>query len=152
MSDDWTIVIPTDPWWVPDDAQESSAKALFDEFLSDAVELTVERPGMVQLYSSLGYFESIHCPTCCIELDIQPWWTDQLDAAWTDGAGFTTLDVTTPCCNTATTLNDLKYTLPQGFASWALEARNPYSVLDDDRQRQLVEALGHEIRVLYRHL
>jgi len=31
-------------------------------------------------------------------LDVQPWWTDQLDAAYRPDTGFSSLDTAVPCC------------------------------------------------------
>lgn len=152
MSTDLTYVIPTDARWTPGPEQESRAIELVRDFLRDHQELTVERPGRVELYHGYQLFESIHCPSCGAELDIQPWWTDQLDAAWDSDAGFVALELTTPCCGAATSLNDLANNTPQGFASWAITVRDPLADLADWQVAQVEEPLGHRIRVGYAHL
>lgn len=152
MSDSLITVIPTNPTWVPQPEQETQAVDLIKEFLPDHHEFIVERPDGITLYSGYENFESIHCPSCATALDIQPWWTDQLDAAWHPDTGFSSLDTMTPCCGTATSLNDLTYHCPQGFASWAVSVRNPLSDLDSNEIRRIEDALGHEIRIVYAHI
>ncbi len=152
MSDSLITVIPTDPAWVPQPDQEARAVDLVKEFLPDHAEFTVEHPSGITFYSGYENFESIHCPFCATVLDIQPWWTDQLDAAWRTDTGFSALDVTTPCCGAATSLNDLTYHFPQGFASWAISVRNPMSELDSDEICQIEEAVGHQVRIVYAHI
>jgi len=51
------------------------------------------------------------------------WWRNSVDVAYRDR--FTDLAVTTPCCSTRTTLNDLVFDWPAGFSRFVLEARNP---------------------------
>ena len=152
VSDSLTTIIPTDPTWVPEPEQESLAVDMVKEFLAEHHEFTLERPDKVTLYTGYELFESIHCPFCATELDIQPWWTDQLDAAWRPDTGFSALDIATPCCGRPTSLNDLTYTSTQGFASWAITVRNPLADLYSDQIRDIEEALGHEIRIVYAHI
>ena len=152
MSASLITVIPTNPRWVPTEDQERRAVALVEDYLRDHHEFTVERPDGVTLYDSRENFESIHCPFCAAELDIQPWWTDQLDAAYDVDTGFASLDTTTPCCEKPVSLNDLTYHFPMGFASWAVSVLNTPCDLSDGAIREIEEALGHPIRVVYAHL
>jgi hypothetical protein len=48
-----------------------------------------------------------------------------MDAAERDH--FTDLTIVTPCCGTHTTLNDLVYDWPQGFARWRVEVMTQIS-------------------------
>jgi hypothetical protein len=66
--------------------------------------------------------------------------------------GFRLLAVTMPCCQHATTLNDLHYSWPAGFASFVLSAVNPdRSWLQDAELQNIAEALGHPLRQILTH-
>ena len=74
-----------------------------------------------------------------------------MDRQWTDN-GFGPLDVVAPCCDAVTTLNDLKYHWPQGFASWSITVKNSNRGQLDDAERAHIEsALGHPVRLVYAH-
>ena len=51
------------------------------------------------------------------------WWSEQMGQA--SHASFTNLAVLAPCCGTKTTLNDLTYDWPAGFAQAELSVLNP---------------------------
>jgi hypothetical protein len=67
-------------------------------------------------------FSRIFCPSCQEELS-SDWWGDTMDRAYEKQ--FLDLAVTVPCCRTTTTLNDLRYEWPAGFARFRLEVRSP---------------------------
>lgn len=67
-------------------------------------------------------FESITCNICNDDIDLSNW------SEWIDEAGnekYSNLTILTPCCNTHTSLNDLVYKWPAGFASYVVEFSNP---------------------------
>lgn len=152
MSVEYAYVLPTDPRWVPGTAEEAAALALFGDF--PCAELTVERDGKVQFYSAVEGFERASCPACSTVLftvEDFTWFRDQIDQVWEPERGFWPLDVVTPCCGTATTLNDLNYESAQGFASWALRAEDPERDLDEHLLVDIEAALGHPVRVVWAH-
>jgi hypothetical protein len=153
MGDHWLILIPTDPEWVPDTEQAAKAQQMVDR-LTPAREgrIAVNAPGRVDFVNCGENFETIGCPSCGAILDLK-WWHEGMNAAYDGIAGFGTLDVTTPCCGTATTLNDLFYDFPQGFASWWIEVHYASrSWLNDTERRQVEAALGHPVREIRLHL
>lgn len=152
MSVSTTTVIPTEPRWRPTPDQEQRAVALIGEFLADYRELTVEWPEGVELYHGFELFECVCCHLCSARLDVQPWWTEQLDTAFQGGAGFASLDVTTPCCARRVSLNDLDYRGPLGFASWAVTVSDSPRDLSETEIQQIETALGHRIRIVYAHI
>jgi hypothetical protein len=89
----------------------------------------------------------VDCPACGAELE-PGWWAARVDRARRPAAGgFADLAVTTPCCDSRTTLNDLDYVWPAGFASSVLEARNPgRGWLTVEERARVEQALGHELR------
>jgi hypothetical protein len=58
-------------------------------------------------------FELVVCPFCESELD-QIWWGDMMIEA--EGSGFEDLNGKLPCCDASSTLNNLHYKMPAGFA------------------------------------
>jgi hypothetical protein len=68
------------------------------------------------------------------------------------GTNFRQLGITTPCCRATTSLNELRYDWPEGFARFELAAVEPevYQV-DEDLHRQLEECLGSPLRIIRQH-
>lgn len=78
------------------------------------------------------------------------WWSEQMAQA--GEASFTNLAVTTPCCATRTSLNDLTYDWPDGFAQAELSVRNPQGGwLDDAEPAQVATELGHPLKLVMAH-
>jgi len=65
---------------------------------------------------------------------------------------FRDLRVTTPCCGRPTTLNDLAYSWPVGFARFTLEVLNPgLDSLPESVRRRLEDTLDCRIRLIWAH-
>ena len=63
---------------------------------------------------------------------------------------FRNLKITTPCCRAPSTLNDLDYEWPAGFARFVLEASNPnVSELPGQQVRALSRILGCKLRQIW---
>jgi hypothetical protein len=66
--------------------------------------------------------------------------------------GFTDLAVVVPCCSAATSLNDLRYHWPMGFAQWELIAFGPgRTQLTDTEVCESEQAVGHRLRQVWTH-
>jgi hypothetical protein len=67
--------------------------------------------------------------------------------------GFVALQVIVPCCHIQTTLNDLRYKWPAGFARFIMEVRNPgrSEALTEEEIRQLEHLLGCKLRQVLAH-
>lgn len=153
MGDHWLILIPTDPEWVPDADQATQAEQAVDRLTpAREGEIDFRAPGHVEFVHCGENFETIGCPSCGAMLDIK-WWHERMNAAYDGTSSFGALDVTTPCCGVTSTLNDLDYNFPQGFASWWVRvhyANRPW--LDDTEREQVEAALGHAVREIRLHL
>jgi hypothetical protein len=88
------------------------------------------------------------CPNCSTEIAV--WWQGAMDRA--QAASFADLSVVTPCCGTKTSLNDLDYGWPVGFARFELEAMNPAQDTTPDEQAQLERCLGMRLRKVWQHI
>jgi hypothetical protein len=147
MSDDFLRLIPTDPAWRPDDVALRRAVRALRALVPDADAVHGEVHDGVVFVDPGGNFERVDCPACGAELT-RNWWTRRLDRAARPGSGtFGDLAVTTPCCETRTTLNDLDYVWPAGFARAVVEARNPgRGWLTPEERGQVEQAIGHPLR------
>jgi hypothetical protein len=110
----------------------------------------VERHDEPVFWDAGGNFERVLCPSCGTEVATD-WWQQRMFAAWDTGCR--SLDVTTLCCGAPTTLNDLVYEWPQGFARWVLEIKNPRrQFLTDQELDALAGTVGHPLREIWTHI
>ena len=121
MSSHFLKLIPTDPCFVPPEPVWSMAAACLDLLTPKADIIETSSSPSVQFVDPGDNFEHVRCPACAS--DITDWWTNAMDATAINH--FTDLSATLPCCGLITSLNDLDYKWPAGFARFTLAARNP---------------------------
>jgi hypothetical protein len=144
-------LIPTVPSYVPEAPAREAALERLKSFVSGARQVTAEVREHVEFVPAMGNFETVSCPVCGAVLD-DAWWVQAMDAAYSE-SGFTDLRVTLPCCGATSSLNDLKYHFPQGFARFVLSAvEPPVSDLDDWQVRELEELVGCTLRKIWVHI
>ncbi|MBO9553179.1 hypothetical protein [Cellulomonas sp.] len=149
MSDNYLRLFPTDRTWLPTSEQADRAVATLRVLAPSAQEIAAEVYGMVTFIDQGANLERIGCPACHAELDLE-WWSEQM--ARRDEHDFVTLDVEAPCCGAATTLDDLVYDWPAGFASVELSVLNPdRSWLSADELNTVAAAVGHPLRQVMAH-
>lgn len=93
MSADVLSIIPTDPYWNPDQDAGARAPAIVTELSYGtpggvAIEIDATWHGMLSVVGCGENLERIGCPHCGGSINIE-WWGDQLEAHCEDG--FTTL-------------------------------------------------------------
>jgi hypothetical protein len=144
MSDDRLRLIPTDPSWLPDDVALRRAVRVLRDLAPDAGTVRGRVHDGVVFIDAGGNAERVQCPACGTELD-PGWWSERVGRAATQD--YERLAVTTPCCSTRTSLNDLDYVWPAGFARAELVATTPRrGWLTDEERTRVAQALGHEVR------
>ncbi|WP_172385367.1 hypothetical protein [Streptomyces sp. MNP-20] len=153
MSDGKLSVVPSNPHWQPDRDAADRAAAVVRSFAlggRDTVKPEVSWHDTAVFVDCGANLEKIECPRCEAPLDIG-WWADQMG---THGeSGFADLMVTVPCCGAHTSLNDLNYDWPCGFAQFEITVRNPQRDWFNDREIALVaEALGQPVRQVKAHV
>jgi hypothetical protein len=149
MSEHFITLIPTSPYFVPDDAAFEEARRRFSTFLTNADQIEGRVTEEVTFVDQGGNFERVSCPRCRKELTTV-WWQDAMDKS--HDSGFQRLDIITPCCAYSTSLNDLEYHWPAGFARCWLRARNPQQKeVPREQIRQLEEMLGTALRQIWTH-
>jgi DNA-directed RNA polymerase subunit N (RpoN/RPB10) len=150
LSDDWLQIIATDPMFVPDEAAARTLSSLVHTFAPNAERVDVIDEGKIVFIDAGENFETVRCNSCGAVLDLD-WWSDQMNSA--QEHEFSDLATTTPCCRQLTTLNNLDYDWPQGFARWRIEVLNPsVGRLTPEAELALSDAVGHAVRLIYTHL
>jgi hypothetical protein len=151
MSDDVLQIIPTAPRWVPTRANGAAAVAALREMTPLAGEATARLSDEVELVDAGANFESIRCPLCGDQIDIE-WWQSTMSDAF-EASRFDDLSITTPCCSSPSSLNDLVYDWPQGFSRWRAEVFNPdRGPLSEEERTRIGQLLGHDVREIWTHV
>jgi hypothetical protein len=149
MSDCFLQLIPTQPDYVPDNKAQNMAKQTLESLFSQNYDIKVRVADEFTFVDAGSNFEKIACPLCGKEIT-DDWWSTAMDKA--HEFHFINLDVSPPCCKGSTTLNDLNYTFPQGFARFVIEIPNPNIVtLDDIIVKKLEQVLGCKLRLIWSH-
>lgn len=148
MSDDVLKLIPSLPTYVPDNETINTAVARVREYFPNAERIEVEISESPQFIDPGSNFERIICPICNTVLE-DDWWQDAMDKA--DENGFQDLVVELPCCGQETTLNDLRYEWPAGFAQFSIEIYNPGVKKSEALPPDLATTLGSSIRMIWAH-
>jgi hypothetical protein len=148
MSDNILKLIPTTPHYVPGAAAAHRARDLLSNYLPGIDEIDYEVTETIRFIDQGGNWERVLCPVCGTELDTV-WWQEAMDTA--SQTGFTDLSVNLPCCYARSSLNDLQYEWPAGFARFVLKARNPRADLDDGELKSLEQVLKCKLRKIWAH-
>ena len=93
-------------------------------------------------------FERVICMQCGAAID-QTWWQRIMDKASENK--FTDLSVVVPCCGSKTSLNELRYEWPAGFAQFIIEIINPDRNISDEELLKIETILGSKLRKIWSH-
>ncbi|MBZ4632045.1 hypothetical protein GBP94_22010 [Mycobacterium avium subsp. hominissuis] len=154
MSDTWLVVFPADPGWVPSNEQAAAAAKVIAELIPTEV---ADQPDLrltpnIEFIDAGSNFGALRCPACGQDLELS-WWHEQMDRQYRRDTGFHLQPVTVPCCARTTTLNDLAYGWPLGFARWQATTLSPdRGWLTDAELSEIGQALGHPVRQTARHI
>jgi hypothetical protein len=150
MSDNILTLIPISPDYIPGERSRASAEELLRRIAPAAEEVSSEALDYPRFFDAGANFERVSCPLCHADLDMD-WWGDAMSSAFEHQPPV--LAVVLPCCGASSSLNDLSYSWPQGFARYGLAARNPQlRELSPDQIQQLAETIGSPIRPIWSHI
>ena len=150
MSENLLILIPFQPDFIPAQESQRAATAILREMVAAESIVESRTTAFIEFVDAGANFKSIACPLCRREIDTA-WWSGAMDAA--ARSEFSDLGIVTPCCHKNTSLNDLVYDFPQGFARFRLQAINPHIPgLEGIQLSALEQALGCNLRVIWQHL
>jgi len=141
-------LIPTLPQYVPNASTRQQARNLLASYVPEAISVKETITNDVRFIDQGSNFERVKCPIDGTELDLG-WWQQAMDAAYQ--TRFTNLAVILPCCGTVSSLNDLHYESPAGFARFVLEVDGPNTDLSDKQIHLLEEILECELRKIWAH-
>jgi hypothetical protein len=153
VGDNWLTVIPTDPHRQPGREAADRAAAVLSGMLPDDRARRGVRAvwhDTVELVDCGGNLERISCPRCGRGIAVDRW-VEAVSQCYR--GGFSTLLVAVPCCGAETSLNELVYDWPMGFARFRIEVARPdRGWLSDEELAAVSGALGHPLRQILVHL
>jgi hypothetical protein len=152
VSDSYLQFIPQAMHFIPDRLAQEKARELFSRLVPKAEDVSMWMNETKMSFVDQGTnFDNLHCPICKQELDTE-WWGQAMDKAF-EGDGFTNLTIQTPCRHSLSSLNDLEYYFPAGFAQFGLSARNPNVTTEQTLriQAELEKVLGCELKLIWSH-
>ena len=145
MADQILRIIPADPDFVPGNADQQMAMALFSSFVLKADKINVIADDEIRFVDPGEKWEGVTCPVC--GADLNDWIQEAIGTAYENG--FQDLTITTPCCGSVGSLNDLVYAPPAGFSRFILEAVNPVRDLSDMQIEFLKGTLKCDLRKVW---
>ncbi len=78
MSDNWIVLIPEDPEYIPEVIRQEVARERFAAMAPDADAIEIKLNDGVQFFDCGANFERIICPACNREVNID-WWQKCMD-------------------------------------------------------------------------
>jgi hypothetical protein len=149
MSEHYLKLIPTEPTFVPNNESQLVAVEFMKSLFTGDCEIKIGVSSEIKFIDAGINFEKISCPNCKSELSSK-WWSTEMEKA--HQTNFNHLETETPCCKSRTTLNDLNYHFPQGFAKFIIAVRNPnISAIDKPSYAKLEQTLGCKLRTIWAH-
>jgi transcription elongation factor Elf1 len=145
VSDTILKIISTIPAYVPNDAQLERTKNLLSKYYNPAC-VEFEVTDSIEFIDQGSNFETVSCNICGQEISAGEW-QDQMNKAFE--VEFRDLSFQTSCQH-QTSLNDLNYSWPAGFARFSIRISNPQNEFDENLE-QLKEILGTEVRIIWAH-
>src|SRR4051794_18684439 len=134
---------------MPDVRAVEAARQAVERALPDAEEVSANVTTNPQFIDAGANFRRVTCPAC--GADVGDWWAQAMHHAAEQD--FLSLSVVTPCCATATSLNDLHYDSPQAFARVSIHAMNPnVDALPTAVLEHVEQYLGWPLRLVWQHI
>ncbi|SRR5260221_1746170 len=146
MSSTILKIIPSIPDYVPSEFQQERVKLFLSEiYSSHYTEFKVT--DSVEFVDQGENFESVSCNLCGQDISTEEW-QDQMDKAYKNN--FQDLNFQTSCQH-RTSLNDLNYKWPAGFAKFMIGISDAQREPGENILGQLRDILGAEIRIIWAH-
>lgn len=152
MSDNWIMIIPSDPWLYVAPERLEAARAWLANRGSHHSETKVCIFDKPHFFDAGANFSHVRCPSCGGILSLEEWgnWMNE-DS---EGENFHLKPKRLRCCDgLAVTLNDLNYDFHQAFGVCAIEGMNMnIGVLSGADIEKLEALIGTRISVVYQHI
>ena len=145
MSDTTLKIITTDPFYTcPENIQSDVISILSKIYPFQKIKLL--NTDSVEFIDQGGNFESVSCNFCGRLLEIQDW-KNLIDLAFE--TKFNKLNFVTKCCNKETSLNDINYNWPAGFARFVVSIHDAETELAEIEVTKLEELLKKDLRIIW---
>jgi hypothetical protein len=148
MSDNYIVLVPQQPEYVPPREAQKKALALMKE-LAPNEEVQAQISKEIRFIDCGENFERVLCPECSAEIP-HDWWSEQMGEEFENGVPLRKRVL--PCCRSQTTLAELKYEWPQAFGRFSLSVMNPQiGTLSKETVAKFEEVLGCPLQTIYQH-
>lgn len=149
MSVNYLRLVPMDPLFVPVAVDQQHILGMLKRFFPASDDIMIVYSYEVRFWDPGENLSRISCPLCRQEVS-RDWWMDAMANAYE--RRFHDLAVTLPCCRGTTSLNELRYEWPAGFARFCLEVKSPgIGNWEDIAISSLEAALGFPLRAILAH-
>ena len=144
-------LIPADMLWQPAPAAAAEAETCVREFYSkheeSVEEVSVKYCDRIMVVQPGLNLSRITCPECEGDIPLDWYW----EFLVRHGEEVDSIDVTAPCCGTATSLDALLYDAPAGYARFKVVAVNPSRAdeLTAEELATVATVLGHPLRQVF---
>lgn len=150
MSDDWIVLVPDDPRYVPGEDRQERSRQRLSEMAPDADEVECVNSKCVQFFDNGSNLEVVRCPQCKSEISTD-WWGKRMDDDYKDGFRLASYEM--PCCKSSLSLDQLIYDWPIAFGRFALSARNPdMRQIQHEQVSELGALLDCRLITIHRHI
>ena len=147
MSNTILRFIPTAPDFIPSKYNQDKAKEYLETILK-STKVKFTQTEKVEFVDQGSSFESVACNVCGKSISNDAW-QREMDNAYRKH--FADLTFITPCCHKQTTLNDLNYNAPAGFAKFIIEIPDPSGDIEPNEITELEKLLGTKVRKIWAH-
>lgn len=149
MSDNWLQLVPYDPEYQPSIDVAEKARSLFESFVPDAEKVIFSIKDSTEFFHPMANWSGVECPIC--GADLESWWGLEMQERST--SNYQNLVVTSPCCGSPVSLNELRYRWPAGFGRFVLEAMNPnIRDLTPSQENALSQSACCSLRKIWVHI
>jgi len=150
MSDTIYRIFPRHPRQICTDEQIIEAVNALK--LTSAEKITFTNYGDMQFIDCGEGLEHVFCQWCGYELGLE-YWSEAMSKAYI-GNAFKHLELEMPCCGLRSSLNELIYVKPCGFATFAIEVRNPTTMPCNVELEEMGKCFGcvRFFRMIFAHI
>jgi hypothetical protein len=146
MTSHFLMVTPVDPLLTPSRRRQDALVDVLRRLRPQTPDWKIESGPAPIFHFGPSSFENVFCPRC--GADILEHWQIAMDV-WCARADRRDLSTTTPCCGLETTLNELDYDMPQGFACFAVGMERGGPDLEPHELAEAEEAFGAPLRTFW---
>lgn len=152
MSDNYIIIIPAEPHYVPAAHQVAALKETLRQWMPEAEAFEAETSANVEFRDCGSNFEYVRCGECHQQLTIAQWHV-LMDKDYDLTHGFQLQRYRLMCCGNLAGVDQLEYSFAQGFSRFMLTVVNPrFGPLNTQHVGTLHYLLGCSPIVIYRHV